>query len=90
MSVENFTIELSACATVLVLGIVWFVRLESKVLNSEKTLLDTQKIIDKLELRIETLDNRIFEKLSYIERSLENIKGRLSIESHKGDPHELR
>jgi len=61
----------------------WFIRLEAKGLANEKAQVDTAKSLDKLDVKVEALDNRIVEKLSYIERSLAKIEGRLSIDNDK-------
>lgn len=75
---------------VLVVGVVvWLIRLEGKIKNNsdkiEAVETNHTREIDKLEIRQEALENKIFDKLSVIEKSLAKIEGRLSIEHVKGE-----
>lgn len=66
-------------------AISWFIRLEAKVLSTDKAQVDLEKTVDKLDTLLRELDNRIVEKLSFIERSLAKIEGRLSIDTEKSN-----
>lgn len=56
--------------------VVWLVRLEGKALNSEKQL-------DALQIKHESLDSKVVEQLSDVRESLARIEGALSIPSIK-------
>ena len=55
--------------------IVWLVRLEGKVNHGSKMNEATQKDVDDLRLRHETLDSKIVEKLAEISERLARIEG---------------
>ncbi len=83
MTLEPWVHELIPFVIMLGGIMAWFIRLEAKGLANEKAQVDTAKSLDKLDVKVEALDNRIVEKLSYIERSLAKIEGRLSIDNDK-------
>lgn len=56
--------------------VVWLVRLEGKALQSEKQL-------DALQIKHESLDSKVVEQLSDVRESLARIEGALSIPSIK-------
>lgn len=65
-------VSLFGIAVVLVGFIVWLIRLEGKTNYNER-------MIEKLEIKHDALDNKIVEKLSVIEKSLAKIEGRIGI-----------
>jgi chromosome segregation ATPase len=58
-------------------GVVWLVRLEGRINQVESSNIETQKDVDDLRLKHESLDERLVNKLSEIERALARIEGRL-------------
>lgn len=69
--------ELIAIISSVICGLVWLVRLEGKVLGTTEKLKDLSAQVNNQEKKHEALDNRIMEKLSFIERSLAKIEGQL-------------
>jgi hypothetical protein len=65
--------------------IVWLVRLEGKIHAVEKANHETQKDVDDLRVRHETLDSEIVEQLSNIRESLARLEGSLGIKQKRGD-----
>lgn len=64
-----------------VLGVViWLVRLEGKVKSNEDANDRTQKDVDTLRVKHESLDSKIVEELGRIRESLARLEGRLSSE----------
>lgn len=63
--------------------IVWLIRLEGRVNNLDSTLVDfksrTDSSIQEAKVRHESLDSKIVQKLSDIEKSLARIQGQLSV-----------
>lgn len=68
--------EILSGLTVIVGLVVWLIRLEGRVNFA-------QNLVNKLEVRHESLDNKIVNKLSDIEKALAKIEGRLSIENEQ-------
>lgn len=83
MNVDQIIKDILPVLVLLGTCLAWFIRLEARCLANDKGLVECQKINDKLETQVRALDNRIVEKLSYIERSLAKIEGRLSIDNEQ-------
>lgn len=81
MIVDQWLRDLAPMMVTFVGMVAWFIRLEAKGLANEKGLVDAFKLLDKLDVQVRALDNKIVEKLSFIERSLAKIEGRLSIDN---------
>lgn len=68
-------------------GVVWLIRLESEVKFLKAVLKAHEKAsgerIEKLEVKHDNLQNKIFDKLSLIEKCLSNIEGRLANDKQK-------
>lgn len=64
-----------ACVAV----VVWLVRLEGKVSQVSDKNVETQKDVDTLRARHESLDSKIVEQLSQVREDLAEIKGYLRI-----------
>jgi hypothetical protein len=76
----NLSFELTGIVTLAVIGIVWLVRLEAQGNWNKEKIKEAIEKIAKLEEKHEALENKIVDKLSFIERSLAKIEGRLSID----------
>jgi hypothetical protein len=76
-------IDISQLIGGLICAIVWFVRLEGKVLAEQEKNKELFSKIAKVEEKHDALDNRIVEKLSYIERSLARLEGRFLTNTDK-------
>ena len=59
--------------------IVWLVRLEARIKQTEKDVFDTQKDVDILRTRHEDLDSRVLKELMEVKQALARIEGRLEI-----------
>lgn len=79
MNLDQWFKDLIPVTATLIGMVAWFIRLEAKVLANDKSQNDCEKNVDKLDVQLRALDNRIVEKLSFIERSLAKIEGRLSL-----------
>lgn len=73
----NFQVELTAFIIPGIIGLVWLVRLEGRILGALDKIRDLSAQIVNQEKKHDALDNRIMEKLSFIERSLAKIEGQL-------------
>lgn len=85
MTFEPWIQELIPLSTVIIGFIAWNIRHEARTLANEKAISEASRGLDKLDSKVEALDNRIVEKLSFIERSLAKIEGRLSIDHEKAN-----
>lgn len=83
MSIDQLARDLMPFIVVFVGLVAWHIRGEAKGLANEKALIELQKLVDKLESQLRALDSKIFDKLSYIERSLAKIEGKLSVDSEQ-------
>jgi hypothetical protein len=79
----NLSIELTTLLSGAIIGIVWLVRLEGRVFSAHEKAIDLYNRVQKLDEKHDALDSKIMDKLSYIERSLSKIEGRLSIDTNK-------
>lgn len=86
MNIDQWVKDVVPFMVTFVAMVAWFIRLEAKGLANEKSLTEALKLIDKLDTQLRALDNRIVEKLSFIERSLSKIEGRLSIDNEQKHP----
>lgn len=59
--------------------IVWLVRLEARIKQTEKDVFETQKDVDILRTRHEDLDSRVLKELMEVKQALARIEGRLEI-----------
>lgn len=57
--------------------VVWLVRLEGKVKQNTERNAETQKDVDTLRVRHESLDSKIVDQLSQVREDLAEIKGYL-------------
>lgn len=73
----NFQVELTAFIIPGIVALVWLVRLEGRILGALDKIRDLSAQIVNQEKKHDALDNRIMEKLSFIERSLAKIEGQL-------------
>lgn len=73
----NFQVELTAFIIPGIIGLVWLVRLEGRILGALDKIRDLSAQIVNQEKKHDALDNKIMEKLSFIERSLAKIEGQL-------------
>lgn len=73
----SFSIELTSLIICGIGALVWLVRLEGRVLGVSEKMKDLTSQVTNQEKKHEALDNRIMEKLSFIERSLAKIEGQL-------------
>jgi hypothetical protein len=74
----GISIELTSLIIFGIGGLVWLVRLEGKVLGASEKIKDLTAQVVNQEKKHDALDNRIMEKLSFIERSLAKIEGQLN------------
>lgn len=79
MEVDQWLRDVIPIGVTFIAMIAWFIRLESKVLSNEKSVIECERLSEKLDVQLRALDNKIVEKLSFIERSLAKIEGRLSL-----------
>jgi hypothetical protein len=79
----NLSVELTTVLGGLLFAIVWFVRLEAQVMAQKDKTKEMSDKIAKVEEKHDALDNRIVEKLSYIERSLARLEGRFLTNTDK-------
>lgn len=77
------SVELTAALLIMVGAIVWLIRLEAKVLAMNDKGKELANQIAKVEEKHDALDNRIVEKLSFIERSLARLEGRFLTNTDK-------
>jgi hypothetical protein len=63
---------------------VWLVRLEGKTHANEKANIETQKDVDTLRSKHESLDSKIIDQLGAVRESLARLEGRLGIKQ-EGD-----
>jgi hypothetical protein len=75
----SFSTELISLAFSGIAGLVWLVRLEGRIIGALDKIRDLSSQVTNQEKKHEALDNRIMEKLSFIERSLAKIEGQLII-----------
>lgn len=76
----TITLEgLISAMSVLVLVVVWFARLEGRISQEKELRNALEKVVDELQKKVDTIDSKIVDKLSVIEKSLAKIEGRLSI-----------
>lgn len=73
MSIEAFGSILVASAGV----IVWLVRLEGRIKQSERDIQNVDKAVDILTARHEDLDSRVLKELMEVKQALARIEGRL-------------
>lgn len=59
--------------------IVWLVRLEARIKQSERDIFETSKDVDILRARHEDLDSRVLRELMEVKQALARIEGRLEI-----------
>lgn len=59
--------------------IIWLVRLEARIKQTEKDIFETQKDVDILRSRHEDLDSRVLKELMEVKQALARIEGRLEI-----------
>jgi|LakMenE18May11ns_1017448.scaffolds.fasta_scaffold9958908_29 hypothetical protein len=59
--------------------IVWLVRLEARIKQSERDIAENQKDVDILRARHEDLDSRVLKELMEVKQALARIEGRLEI-----------
>lgn len=59
--------------------IVWLVRLEARIKQSERDIYENAKDIDILRARHEDLDSRVLRELMEVKQALARIEGRLDI-----------
>jgi hypothetical protein len=59
--------------------IVWLVRLEARIKQSEKDIFEVVKDVDVLRARHEDLDSRVLRELMEVKQALARIEGRLEI-----------
>lgn len=73
----NFSTELLTIGISAIGGLVWLVRLEGRLIGALEKVRDLTNQVSDQGKKHEALDNRIMEKLSFIERSLAKIEGQL-------------
>lgn len=73
----NFSTELLTIGISAIGGLVWLVRLEGRLIGALDKIRDLTTQVAEQGKKHEALDNRIMEKLSFIERSLAKIEGQL-------------
>ena len=59
--------------------IVWLVRLEARIKQTEKDIFEAIKDVDVLRARHEDLDSRVLRELMEVKQALARIEGRLEI-----------
>ena len=59
-------------------ALIWLVRLEGRLITALEKVKDLSSQVSNQEKKHEALDNKIMEKLSFIERSLAKIEGQLN------------
>lgn len=59
--------------------IVWLVRLEARIKQTEKDVFEAIKDVDVLRARHEDLDSRVLRELMEVKQALARIEGRLEI-----------
>ena len=64
--------------------VVWCVRLEGKVHAANKANEETQKDVDNLRIKHESLDSKIIEQLGQVRESLARLEGALGINKREG------
>lgn len=65
--------------------IVWLVRLEARIKQTEKDIFETQKDVDILRTRHEDLDSRVLRELMEVKQALARIEGRLEIKGGRNE-----
>lgn len=83
MTLINLLLNIWPVLAALIGFVVWLVRLEGKTKENETTNMRTQKDIDELRIRHESLDSKVVEQLSSVRESLARIEGALGVK--KGD-----
>lgn len=83
MTLINLLLNIWPVLAALIGFVVWLVRLEGKTKENETANMRTQKDIDELRIRHESLDSKVVEQLSSVRESLARIEGALGVK--KGD-----
>lgn len=65
--------------------IVWIVRLEARIKQSERDIFENQKDVDILRTRHEDLDSRVLKELMEVKQALARIEGRLETRGGKNE-----
>lgn len=61
--------------------IIWGIRLEGRVRQIDRANIETQKDVDEIRVKHESLDSKMMDKLSEISDRLARIEGKLSREA---------
>ena len=73
----TFSVELTTIISMTVFVVLWLGRIQYLALTNQERIKELVERVLRIEEKHDELDSRIMDKLSFIERSLAKIEGRL-------------